>query len=133
MQSCPAPGDRCRRFSRQLRTLRRTARAICHRSLASTPTTPPKFLIGRMTDPGVTNVRNLTRERQTVRTFCIITAAAVGEVASIYDRIALVLEEHERPVWLGEVAGDPILVLPPNDGGALVVGPTPAWVGRTPQ
>lgn len=50
------------------------------------------------------------------RTYCIITVEATGAVAEIHDRMPLVLEEKDWPLWLGEVPADPTrLLYPPAD------------------
>jgi putative SOS response-associated peptidase YedK len=47
------------------------------------------------------------------RTYCIITVEAVGVVAEIHDRMPLVLEPSDWPLWLGETPGDPAGFLHP--------------------
>jgi putative SOS response-associated peptidase YedK len=49
-----------------------------------------------------------------VRTYSIITAEATGAVAEIHDRMPLVLEEADWPLWLGEVPGDAARLLHPT-------------------
>jgi putative SOS response-associated peptidase YedK len=46
-----------------------------------------------------------------VRTYCIVTVQARGAVAEIRDRMPLVLDEIDWPVWLGEAAGSPAALL----------------------
>jgi putative SOS response-associated peptidase YedK len=46
-------------------------------------------------------------DRSIERTYCIITVEAAGAVAEIHDRMPLVLDEEDWPLWLGEVEGDP--------------------------
>ena len=58
-----------------------------------------------------------------LRTYCIITVEAQGAVAGIHDRMPLVLEAQDWPVWLGEVVGDPATLLRPRDGELLVLRP----------
>ena len=48
---------------------------------------------------------------QVERTFCVITTAATGPVAEIHDRVPVVLEPEDWPLWLGEVEGDPASLL----------------------
>ncbi len=48
---------------------------------------------------------------EVVRTYCIITVEAAGAVAEIHDRMPLVLDEPDWPVWLGETPGDPVALL----------------------
>jgi putative SOS response-associated peptidase YedK len=45
--------------------------------------------------------------QQIIRTYCIITTAANAVVAPIHDRMPLVLDEKDWPIWLGERLGDP--------------------------
>jgi putative SOS response-associated peptidase YedK len=52
-------------------------------------------------------------EGQIVRTYCIITVAAAGAVAAIHDRMPLVINEPDWPVWLGEISGDVASLLRP--------------------
>ena len=57
------------------------------------------------------------------RTYCIITVAARGVIAEIHDRMPLVLDEPDWPVWLGEVLGDPVALLDPPAAYRLVLRP----------
>ena len=50
---------------------------------------------------------------EVIRTYCIITVAATGAIAEIYDRMPLVLNEPDWPLWLGETEGDPVSLLRP--------------------
>jgi putative SOS response-associated peptidase YedK len=56
-----------------------------------------------------------------VRTYCIITVAATGAIAAIHDRMSLVLEEPDWPLWLGETPGDPAALLQPPAEEVLVL------------
>jgi putative SOS response-associated peptidase YedK len=60
-------------------------------------------------------------DRSIERTYCIITVKATGAVAKIHDRMPLVLEEADWPLWLGEVEGDPARLLRPGAGDQLAV------------
>lgn len=54
---------------------------------------------------------------EVTRTFCIITTMANALMAPIHDRMPVVLEPTDWPLWLGEAEGDPATVLhPPADG-----------------
>lgn len=64
------------------------------------------------------------------RTYCIITVPAAGAIAEIYDRMPLVLDEPDWPVWLGEAPGDPATLLRPPAGDVLVLRPIHG--GRSP-
>ena len=65
-------------------------------------------------------------DKRIERTYCIITVEATGAVAEIHDRMPLVLEQADWPLWLGEVPGDPTPLLRPRSDDMLVVRP----VGR---
>ncbi|HEY1410534.1 MAG TPA: SOS response-associated peptidase [Rhodopila sp.] len=58
-----------------------------------------------------------------VRTYCLITVRASGAVAEIHDRMPLVLNEPDWPLWLGEVPGDPATLLHPPADDVLVLRP----------
>ena len=60
------------------------------------------------------------------RTYCIITVAATGAIAEIHDRMPLVLEEADWPLWLGETSGDVARLLCPPPADRLVVRPAGA-------
>jgi putative SOS response-associated peptidase YedK len=64
-----------------------------------------------------------TTSGEILRTYCIITTPASGAVATIHDRMPLVLEERDWPLWLGEVAGDPSTQLRPSPEDVLVIRP----------
>jgi putative SOS response-associated peptidase YedK len=61
------------------------------------------------------------------RTYCIITIEASGAVAEIHDRMPLILEEKDWPLWLGEAQGDPAALPQAARDDSLVLRP----VGRT--
>ena len=48
------------------------------------------------------------------RSFAIITTAANAEIAELHDRMPVMLEAADWPVWLGEAAGDPKSPLHPS-------------------
>jgi putative SOS response-associated peptidase YedK len=58
------------------------------------------------------------------RTYCIITTEANALVAPIHDRMLVVLEKEDWPVWLGEQPGDPSLLLRPPELEILQCKPT---------
>ncbi|MCW3476271.1 SOS response-associated peptidase [Limobrevibacterium gyesilva] len=60
---------------------------------------------------------------EVVRTYCIVTVQATGAIAEIHDRMPLVLDEPDWPVWLGETPGDPVTLLRPPAGDMLVLRP----------
>ena len=57
------------------------------------------------------------------RTFCVITTQATGAIGQIHDRVAVVLEKADWPLWLGEVEGDPTSLLHPPAEGVAICGP----------
>jgi len=57
------------------------------------------------------------------RTFAIVTTEANGDMARIHNRMPVILDEAEWPVWLGEVEGDPKAVLRPACEGILRMWP----------
>ena len=54
-----------------------------------------------------------------LRTYAIITTPANAEMAAVHDRMPLVLERDQWPVWLGEEVGDPATMLRPAPAGTL--------------
>ena len=67
---------------------------------------------------------------EVIRSYCIITVAATGAIAAIHDRMPLVLNEPDWPLWLGErpsergeLAGDPATLLRPPADDVLVLRP----------
>ena len=62
------------------------------------------------------------------RTYCIITTEANSVISLIHDRMQLVLEKADWPLWLGEVPGDPSLLLRP--GAPEILQCKPASNGR---
>jgi putative SOS response-associated peptidase YedK len=46
-----------------------------------------------------------------IRSYTIMTTAACPALAHLHERMAVVLEEADWPVWLGEMPGDPAIVL----------------------
>ena len=57
------------------------------------------------------------------RTYCIITTGANALIAPIHDRMLVVLERADWPVWLGEQPGDPSLLLRPAPADVLQCRP----------
>lgn len=62
-------------------------------------------------------------EGQVERSFAIITTAANALMAPIHDRMPVVLERVDWPVWLGEAEGDPASLLRPAVEGVLRAWP----------
>ena len=50
---------------------------------------------------------------EVTRTFCIITTSANEVMQPIHDRMPVVLEPEDWPVWLGETTGNPSVSLHP--------------------
>jgi putative SOS response-associated peptidase YedK len=69
---------------------------------------------------------------EVVRSYCIITVQAAGAVAEIHDRMPLVLDERDWPVWLGEAPGDPTTLLRPTTDDVLVLTPVRGGRSRAP-
>jgi putative SOS response-associated peptidase YedK len=49
-----------------------------------------------------------------LRSFTILTTQACAALASLHERMAVVLEPQDWPVWLGETQGDPMALLRPS-------------------
>ncbi len=62
-------------------------------------------------------------EGETVRTFAIMTTAANGTMSKLHDRMPVVLEEADWPVWLGEEEGDSKALLRPAADDVLRLWP----------
>jgi putative SOS response-associated peptidase YedK len=58
-----------------------------------------------------------------LRTFAIVTAAANAEMAALHDRMPVILEEADWPVWLAEEAGDAATLMRPAPEGILKLWP----------
>ncbi len=57
------------------------------------------------------------------RTFAIITADANGLMAPVHNRMPVVIEAADWPVWLGEAEGDPVALLRPAGEDVLRLWP----------
>jgi len=66
------------------------------------------------------------RSGEITRSYCIITTEPNALVASIHDRMPVVLEKNDWPVWLGEQPGDPSALLRPPAPDILQVRPASA-------
>ena len=58
-----------------------------------------------------------------MRTFTIATTAADADTAQLHDRMPVILEPDDWPVWLGEEAGDHAALLRPAPAGAVQLWP----------
>jgi len=56
-------------------------------------------------------------------TFTIVTTEANGEMAQVHNRMPVILEESDWPVWLGETEGDPKSLMRPASEGMLRIWP----------
>ena len=56
---------------------------------------------------------------EVLRTFAIVTIEANAEIVALHDRMPVVLEERDWPVWLGEEEGDLRSLLRPAAPGVL--------------
>jgi len=63
------------------------------------------------------------------RSFTITTSAPNAEMAELHDRMPVVLEQADWPVWLGELDGDHAALLRPASDGLLRVWPVDRRVG----
>jgi putative SOS response-associated peptidase YedK len=57
------------------------------------------------------------------RSFTIITTDASADVAGLHDRMPVILETPDWPIWFGEAPGDPASLLRPSPTGILRVWP----------
>ena len=67
---------------------------------------------------------------QVTRTFCIVTTDANATMAPIHNRMPVVLEPEDWPVWLGEADGDPAALLRPAADQVLRVWPVSTEVNN---
>jgi putative SOS response-associated peptidase YedK len=57
------------------------------------------------------------------RSFTIITTDAGAHAAGLRDRMPVILEPADWPMWFGEAPGDPAWLLHPSPAGTLRVWP----------
>ena len=67
-----------------------------------------------------------------VRSFAIVVTAANATMAPIHDRMPVILEERDWPLWLGETEGEAAALLRPAAEGVLRVWPVSRAV-NTPR
>jgi putative SOS response-associated peptidase YedK len=65
-----------------------------------------------------------------LRTFAIITTEANAQMAVLHNRMPVILEAEDWPVWLGEVEGDPQPLLKPAKQSILRIWPVDKRVGN---
>jgi putative SOS response-associated peptidase YedK len=63
------------------------------------------------------------------RTFTIMTTTPNAEMAELHNRMPVILEEADWPVWLGDVEGDHAALLRPAEDGLLRTWPVNKRVG----
>ena len=54
-----------------------------------------------------------------MRTFTILTTSASADMAALHDRMPVILDPAEWPLWLGEVAGDYAALMRPAGVGTV--------------
>jgi putative SOS response-associated peptidase YedK len=69
-------------------------------------------------------------EGEKLSTFATITTDANKLLASIQDRMQVIIERTDWPVWLGEAAGDPSALRRPAPEDVLRVWPVDKKVGN---
>ncbi len=70
------------------------------------------------------------RDGEVLRTFAILTVSANAEMSALHDRMPLILERNDWPLWLGEAEGDPRRLLRPARDGTLRLWPVGKAVGN---
>ena len=60
---------------------------------------------------------------ETLRSFTILTTAANDDMARLHNRMPVILEEGDWPVWLGEAEGDHLALLRPAAAGVVRLWP----------
>jgi putative SOS response-associated peptidase YedK len=69
-------------------------------------------------------------EGEYLRTFATITTDANRLVGQIQDRMPVIIDKADWPLWLGEVDGDPLTLLRPAGEGVLRYWPVDKKVGQ---
>jgi putative SOS response-associated peptidase YedK len=70
-------------------------------------------------------------EGEVLRSFAIIVTAANATMAQIHDRMPVIVERPDWPLWLGETEGDAASLLHPAAEDTLRVWPVSTRVNRT--
>jgi putative SOS response-associated peptidase YedK len=65
-----------------------------------------------------------------LRSFAIVTTQANQQMSALHERMPVILEAADWPVWLGEVAGDPAALIRPLPDGVLRLWPVDRRVGQ---
>jgi putative SOS response-associated peptidase YedK len=69
-------------------------------------------------------------EGDILRTFAIVTTAANAQMAVLHERMPVILEPADWPLWLGEVEADPAGLLRASAEGVLRMWPVDKRVGN---
>jgi putative SOS response-associated peptidase YedK len=69
------------------------------------------------------------RDETVTRSFTIMTTTPNAEMAELHNRMPVILEEADWPLWLGEVEGDRAAMLRPAEDGLLRTWPVDRRVG----
>ena len=69
-------------------------------------------------------------EGETLRTFATMTTEANRQLATIQDRMPVIIEREDWPLWLGAIEGDPRALLRPVAEDVLQVWPVGKEVGK---
>jgi putative SOS response-associated peptidase YedK len=67
-------------------------------------------------------------EGEVIRSFAIITTAGNAEMRELHERMPLVMEQADWPLWLGEISGDAASRLRPAPDGTLSAWPVSSRV-----
>jgi putative SOS response-associated peptidase YedK len=68
----------------------------------------------------------------TLRTFTVVTTSTNAEMAPLHDRIPVILESTDWPIWLGGMEGNPAALMHPAPDGTLRTWPVSRAV-NTPR
>jgi putative SOS response-associated peptidase YedK len=60
---------------------------------------------------------------EVLRTFAILTTSANGTMSQLHERMPVILEPRDWPVWLGELEGDAPALMHPAADGVLHIWP----------
>lgn len=65
-----------------------------------------------------------------LRSFAIVTTAANMQMSALHERMPVILERADWPVWIAEAPGDPVSLLRPLPEGILNIWPVDRRVGN---
>ncbi len=69
-------------------------------------------------------------EGDILRSFAILTTSANGQMSALHERMPVILEQADWPVWLNESEGDPVSLLRPSPDGVLRLWPVGKHIGN---